>query len=298
MKRIIAISLCVLLCVSMAACRYDSDLNDSSLSLVSETQAEVTGTHAPDTSEADDDATETTNVTTGFTEHDTTFGSQEETPNTSDTKPSDTTGNVQTGSEKHNTSATEPTEQPTTPTISGTTTESTPTEETKPTEPTQPPSTEPPKETSPPTEPTEQDKTEPPTEATEPEETDPPTEPTAPEETDPPAETTEPQEPVDPYAYPFNIKQIRLDCIALGRSYGFTLDESLTPSNSSWAGAETASSQTQGTRLKRLLTEMVEYYSPEYREAMGLPAVNITAFNIYCESTGNGTYRFYFLFLL
>lgn len=298
MKRITAILLCILLCVSMAACRYDSDLNDSSLSLVSETQTEFTGTLAPDTSKTDGDATETTNGTTGFTEPDTTVGSQEETPNTSDTKPSDTTGNVQNGSEKHSNSATEPPEQPTTPSNPGTTTESTPTEETKPTEPTQPPSIEPPKETTPPVKPTEPEETEPPTEATEPEETDPPTEPSAPEETDPPVETTEPQEPADPYAYPFNIEQIRQDCIALGRSYGFKLDESLTPSNSSWAGAETASSQTQGTRLKRLLTEMVEYYSPEYREAMGLPAVNITAFNIYCESTGNGTYRFYFLFLL
>lgn len=298
MKRITAILLCILLCVSMAACGYDSDLNDSSLSLVSETQTEVIGTLAPDTSEADGDATETTHGTTGSTEPDTTVGSQEKTPDTSETKPSDTTGNVLTGSEKHNTSETEPPEQPTTPSNPGTTTESTPTEETKPTEPAQPPSTELPKETTPPVKPTEPEETEPPTEATEPEETDPPTEPSAPEETDPPVETTEPQEPEDPYAYPFNIEQIRQDCIALGRSYGFKLDESLTPSNSSWAGAETASSQTQGTRLKRLLTEMVEYYSPEYREAMGLPAVNITAFNIYCESTGNGTYRFYFLFLL
>lgn len=298
MKRITAILLCILLCVSMAACRYDSDLNDSSLSLVSETQTEFTGTLAPDTSKTDGDATETTNGTTGFTEPDTTVGSQKETHNTSDTKPSDTTGNVQNGSEKHSNSATEPPEQPTTPSNPGTTTEATPTEETKPTEPSQPPSTESPKETTPPVKPTEPEETEPPTEATEPEETDTPTESTAPKETDSPVETAKPQEPTDPYAYPFNIEQIRQDCIALGISYGLKLDESLAPSNSSWAGAETASSETQGARLKRLLTEMVEYYSPEYREAMGLPAVNITAFNIYCESTSNGTYRFYFLFLL
>lgn len=295
MKRISAILLCILLCIAMTACSYNSDLTNSPLLLVSKTQPEITGTLAPDTSETDGDATETTNATTGFTEPDMTVGSPTEAPTTFDTKPSDTAGKVQSGSEKNNSSETESPTQPTIPPNSGTTTESTPSEESKPTEPTQPPSTDPPKETTPPTKPTEPEETEPPTE---PEEADTPTEPTAPDETDPPVETTEPKDPVDPYAYPFNIDQIRKDCIALGINYGFTLDESLTPSNSSWAGAETASSQTQGTRLKRLLTEMVEYYSPEYREAMGLPAVNITAFNICCESTGNGTYRFYFLFLL
>lgn len=140
---------------------------------------------------------------------------------------------------------------------------------------------------------------------TRPQETKP--EETKPQETTPPkdetkhpveSKSTEPEQPADPYAYPFNINQIRRDCIAQGKSYGFTLDESLTPDNSSWSGAETASVNTQGTRLKRFLSELVEYYSPAYRESMGLPEANITAFNIYVEDLGNSTYRIYFLFLL
>ena len=124
------------------------------------------------------------------------------------------------------------------------------------------------------------------------------TAPSEPESSSPTTENPSPEVPSDPYAYPFNIEQIRSDCIALGKSYGFTLNESLTPNNASWAGAETASSGTQGSRLKRMLSEMIEYYSPAYRESAGLPAANISAFNIYCESTGNGSYRIYFLFLL
>lgn len=278
MKRITAILLCVLLCISFAACGSNSEDIGSSLSLVStyeNDQAETTGnsetdelnngsttatdSSVPDNAETDDSkVSETTGNPTETTEPDTSVSTQTGTPNTPDIRPSGGT----TGSNKTDTS-----------------TESKPKDETKPAETTKPTETEPPKDATPPTE------------ESKPEETTKPTETTKPEE-------TKPQEPSDPYAYPFNIEQIRKDCIALGRSYGFTLDESLTLNNSSWAGAETASSNTQGTRLKRLLTEMVEYYSPTYREDMGLPAVNITAFNIYCESTGNGTYRIYFLFLL
>lgn len=302
MKRITAILLCVLLCISLAACSRNSEDIGSSLSLVStyeNDQAETTGnsetdetttgnttateSSAPDTSGSDDSTVNnTTGDPTDTSEPDTTEGSQTGTPNTPDIRPSG--GSTGTGSNKTDTSkdadTSEDTKPPQTTTPpADTSTESKPTEETKPTETTKPSETEKPKDTTPPTE------------ETKPEETNPPVEETTPEE-------TKPQDPTDPYAYPFNIEQIRKDCIALGRSYGFTLDESLTPNNSSWAGAETASSNTQGTRLKRLLTEMVEYYSPTYREDMGLPAVNITAFNIYCESTGNGTYRIYFLFLL
>ena len=122
--------------------------------------------------------------------------------------------------------------------------------------------------------------------------------PPAPETTAPTTETSMSETPTDPYAYPFNIEQIRNDCIALGKSYGFVLNESLTPGNASWAGAETASTNTQGSLLKRVLGEMIEYYSPAYRESIGLPEINISAFNIYCEQTGNGSYRIYFLFLL
>ena len=304
MKRITAILLCVLLCISLAACSRNSEDIGSSLSLVStyeNDQAETTGnsetdetingnttateSSAPDISGSDDSTVNnTTGAPTDASEPDTTEGSQTGTPNTPDIRPSG--GSTGTGSNKTDTSKdadtskdtdTNPSQTTTPP--ADTSTESKPTEETKPTETTKPSETEKPKDPTPSAE------------ETKPEETKPPVEETKPEETNP-------QEPTDPYAYPFNIEQIRRDCIALGRSYGFTLDESLTPNNSSWAGAETASSNTQGTRLKRLLTEMVEYYSPAYREDMGLTAVNITAFNIYCESTGNGTYRIYFLFLL
>lgn len=122
--------------------------------------------------------------------------------------------------------------------------------------------------------------------------------PPEPETTAPTTETSMSETPTDPYAYPFNIEQIRNDCIALGKSYGFVLNESLTPGNASWAGAETASTNTQGSLLKSVLGEMIEYYSPAYRESIGLPEINISAFNIYCEQTGNGSYRIYFLFLL
>ena len=297
MKRITAILLCVLLCISLAACSRNSEDIGSSLSLVStyeNDQAETTGnsetdelnngsttatdSSVPDNAETDDSkVSETTGNPTETTEPDTSVRTQTGTPNTPDIRPSG--GTTGTGSNKTDTSkdadTSEDTKPPQTTTPpADTSTESNPTEETTPTETTKPSETEKPKDTTPPTE-----------------ETKPPVEETKPEE-------TKPQETTDPYSYPFNIEQIRKDCIALGKSYGFTLDESLTPNNSSWAGAETASSNTQGTRLKRLLTEMVEYYSPAYREDMGLPAVNITAFNIYCESTGNGTYRIYFLFLL
>lgn len=122
--------------------------------------------------------------------------------------------------------------------------------------------------------------------------------PPEPETTAPTTETSMSETPTDPYAYPFNIEQIRNDCIALGKSYGFVLNESLTPGNASWAGAETASTNTQGSLLKRMLGEMIEYYSPAYRESIGLLEIHISAFNIYCEQTGNGSYRIYFLFLL
>lgn len=134
-----------------------------------------------------------------------------------------------------------------------------------------------------------------------PQETKPPAETTKPTEKPKPTEPNKPSEPEpqkDPYTYPFNIEQIRKDCIHQGKGYGFALNESLTPDNASWAGAETASSDTDGQFLKRLLYEMVEYYSPEYRSDMGLSELNITAFNIYFEPLGNNTYRIYFLFLL
>ena len=247
MKRITALFICILLCVSFAGCNLNSDSIDSSLSLVSEpkgTGAKGTAeSSAPDISEATDspDKTATPDSTAA---PDTTAESREMPMQTKPDTTSQTPGNTKGGSE---------TKKPDTP-----------------------------KETTPP--------------ATK----EPPftTAPSEPESSPPTTESPSPEAPSDPYAYPFNIEQLRSDCIVLGKSYGFTLNESLTPNNASWAGAETASSGTQGSRLKRMLSEMIEYYSPAYRESAGLPDANISAFNIYCEPTGNGSYRIYFLFLL
>lgn len=246
MKRITALFICILLCVSFAGCNLNSDSIDSSLSLVSEPKGTAKGTtesSAPDISEATDSPDKTATPDSTVVP-DTTVESRETPPQTKPDTTSQTPGNTKGGSE---------TKKPDTP------------KETTPPATKEPPST---------------------------------TAPSEPESSSPTTENPSPEVPSDPYAYPFNIEQIRSDCIALGKSYGFTLNESLTPNNASWAGAETASSGTQGSRLKRMLSEMIEYYSPAYRESAGLPAANISAFNIYCESTGNGSYRIYFLFLL
>lgn len=290
MKRIIAILLCVLLCASLAGCRTDSDYSDSSLSLVSDKQPSPTASSVPDTTGAEEDrSSNPTEDPTVTTAPDTSVASKAEDPTTPSSRPSNDESNPG-NKQEHSTSGTEPFEetsptQPTTPPNTGNSSTSDTGNNSGSTDITTPHATEAP------TDPTS------PTENTTPPETNASNDEEESKETEPPTET-EPQPPADPYAYPFDMEQIRRDCIALGKGYGFTLNESLTPSNSSWAGAETASSNTQGNRLKRLLTEMVEYYSPAYREEMGLPAVNITAFNIYCESTGNGNYRIYFLFLL
>lgn len=246
MKRITALFMCVLLCVSFAGCNLNSDSIDSSLSLVSEpkgTDAKGTAeSSAPDISEAADSPDKT--ATPGSTAAPDTTAESRETPQTKPATTSQTSGNTKGNSE---------TKKPDTP------------KETPPPSTKEPPSTPASSE---------------------------------PESPSPTTESPSSEVPSDPYAYPFNIEQIRSDCIALGKNYGFTLNESLTPNNASWAGAETASSGTQGSRLKRMLGEMIEYYSPVYRESAGLPAANISAFNIYCEPTGNGSYRIYFLFLL
>ena len=298
MKRIPAILFCILFCVSFAGCSTSSGSVDSSLSLVSEfeedRQAEAAGSSAPDTSETDNGrASESTGEATETTVPDNTVESQAGTPHTPDIRPSGgTTGSNKTDTSKDaDTSKEAKPTQPTASTETSAVAEGTPKRETEPGT-NKPTGTQKPTETSRPTDTTTSSETAAPEKTTLPSGT------TEPEETQTPAETAEPEVQTDPYAYPFDIEQIRHDCIALGKSYGFKLDESLTPDNSSWAGAETASADTQGTRLKRLLTEMVGYYSPAYREDMGLPAANITAFNIYCESTGSGAYRIYFLFLL
>lgn len=111
-------------------------------------------------------------------------------------------------------------------------------------------------------------------------------------------EESEPEEPkpqTSAYAYPFNIEQIRQDCIAIAKSYGMKLDESLNKNNSSWANPDSASPKTQGDRLKRLLKETIVYYTDDYREDMGLTLLHIEYFNIYCEPMGDGSYLIYFL---
>lgn len=117
-----------------------------------------------------------------------------------------------------------------------------------------------------------------------------------PEETEEPSQPEQPQQPKSDYEYPFNIDQIRMDCIAIAQGYGLTLDTSLNKGNSSWANPVTASQNTQNDLLKRQLQESIMYYADdEYRENMGLSPLNLTIFNIYCEPAGNGAYTIYFL---
>lgn len=117
-----------------------------------------------------------------------------------------------------------------------------------------------------------------------------------PEETPEPSQPEQPQQPKSDYEYPFNIDQIRLDCIEIAKGYGLTLDTSLHKGNSSWANPVTASQNTQNDLLKRQLQESIMYYADdEYRESMELSPLNLTVFNIYCEPAGNGAYTIYFL---
>ena len=117
-----------------------------------------------------------------------------------------------------------------------------------------------------------------------------------PEETEEPSQPEQPQQPKSDYEYPFNIDQIRMDCIAIAQGYGLTLDTSLNKGNYSWANPVTASQNTQNDLLKRQLQESIMYYADdEYRESMGLSPLNLTIFNIYCEPAGNGAYTIYFL---
>lgn len=134
------------------------------------------------------------------------------------------------------------------------------------------------------------------------EEKNPPVETPKPTPTEPPAPSTpeskpEPTEqPKSDYDYPFNIDTIRSYCIGIAQGYGLTLDTSLNKGNSSYGDPVAATSNTQGDFLKRQLREAIMYYADaEYRDAMGLTPLDLTVFNIYCESTGNGGYVIYFL---
>lgn len=262
MKRITVILLCILLCISIVG----RTANNSS------TTSSTTAAPTANASEATDKEWQSNTAKTNIESSETTGVSNESIAGTVDSSSTDKEVSSVTDrpSSSHESEKADTSKKP-----------DTSTEEKKP-------------ETSAPTE-SEKKPNETKAQETKPQETTP-----SKDETQPPEESkpTEPEQPEDPYAYPFNISQIRQDCIAQGKSYGFKLDESLTPNNSSWSGAETANENAQGTRLKRFLSELVEYYSPAYRESMGLSEANITAFNIYVEDLGNGTYRIYFLFLL
>lgn len=264
MKRITVILLCILLCISIVGCTANTGSPISSTPTASTVSVTETIDNEKQT-EAEVGSSETTDVgVESVSDTAATSSTDKEVPPATDRPTSFPESEKADTSKKPDTSAEEKKPETSAPTES----------EKKPNE-TRPQETKP--------------------EETKPQETTPPKDETKhPEE----SKSTEPEQPADPYAYPFDINQIRRDCIAQGKSYGFTLDESLTPNNSSWSGAETASANTQGTRLKSFLSELVEYYSPAYRESMGLSEVNITAFNIYVEDLGNNTYRIYFLFLL
>ncbi len=262
MKRITVILLCILLCISIVGCTANN----------SSTTSSTTAAPTANASEAADKEWQSNTAKTNIESSETAGVSNESIAGTAETSSTDKEVSSVTDrpSSSHESEKADTSKKP-----------DTSTKEKKP-------------ETSAPTE-SEKKSNETKAQETKPQETTP-----SKDETQPPEESkpTEPEQPEDPYAYPFNISQIRQDCIAQGKSYGFKLDESLTPNNSSWSGAETANENAQGARLKRFLSELVEYYSPAYRKSMGLSEANITAFNIYVEDLGNGTYRIYFLFLL
>lgn len=175
---------------------------------------------------------------------------------------------------------------------------------------TEPPRTETSEKTDPPVETTKiPETTEPPTTSKEPETTTPPESTSTPETTEHSEETTTPTETTDPpetdppvtsspYDYPFDPNAIRRECISIAAEYGLVLDETLTPDNSCWANPDQATPNTQGTRLKRMLAETIEYYSKDYREANGIYPYEIRCYNIYLEDMGDGTYRIYFLYMM
>ena len=94
--------------------------------------------------------------------------------------------------------------------------------------------------------------------------------------------------------YEFDIEMVKEDCIGIGLDMGLALDSSLTPSNSTWWKPVTASQNNQGEALKQSLERYITFHTVENLGAYGID--EITAFNIYCEARGNGSYSIYFLF--
>ena len=119
------------------------------------------------------------------------------------------------------------------------------------------------------------------------------------EKTEPPAEippqtVPEDTKPKTAYDYEFDIETVKEDCIGIGLDMGLALDSSLTPSNSTWWKPVTASQNNQGEALKQSLERYITFHTVENLGAYGID--EITAFNIYCEARGNGSYSIYFLF--
>ena len=120
-----------------------------------------------------------------------------------------------------------------------------------------------------------------------------------PEKTEPPAEiptqtVPEDTKPKTAYDYEFDIEAVKADCIGIGLGMGLALDSSFTPSNSTWWKPVTASQNNQGEALKQSLERYITFHTVENLGAYGID--KITAFNIYCEARGNGSYSIYFLF--
>lgn len=120
-----------------------------------------------------------------------------------------------------------------------------------------------------------------------------------PEETEPlvvipPQTVPEDTKPKTAYDYEFDIEAVKADCIGIGLDMGLALDSSLTPSNSTWWKPVTASQNNQGEALKQSLERYITFHTVENLGAYGID--EITAFNIYCEARGNGSYSIYFLF--
>lgn len=120
-----------------------------------------------------------------------------------------------------------------------------------------------------------------------------------PEKTEPSAEippqtVPEDTKPKTAYDYEFDIETVKEDCIGIGLNMGLALDNSLTPSNSTWRKPVTASQNNQGEALKQSLERYITFHTVENLGAYGID--EIAVFNIYCEARGNGSYSIYFLF--
>ena len=95
------------------------------------------------------------------------------------------------------------------------------------------------------------------------------------------------------YDYEFDVVAIRQELIAIGTEMGLEVDNSLTPSDSSWGNPMIASKYFQGENLERALKDYV-CSMPQLITAYGGEAIRY--FNIYAEPIGDGGYRFYFLY--